>query len=31
MPMQRLVRFDDYLTGEGVNDHKAEYVAISTG
>jgi Uma2 family endonuclease len=27
MPMQRLVTFDDYLAGEGVNDSKAEYVA----
>jgi Uma2 family endonuclease len=27
MPMQRLVTFDDYLAGEGVDDRKAEYVA----
>ena len=27
MPMQRLVTFDDFLAGEGVNDTKAEYVA----
>lgn len=27
VPMQRLVTFDDYLAGEGVDDHKAEYVA----
>jgi Uma2 family endonuclease len=27
MPMQRLVAFDDYMAGEGLNDRKAEYIA----